>query len=357
MKEKDKKAFVEYKVTLQDSDPPTDAGKENLKVKLIDFLALDKDQVQDLINSMPAILKTGVSKKDADSFAKVLRELGALVFVEKTVEDTTVKPAKLKVKGKNQQAYKNPIYIAIFVSLLGLITASFFFKSSNQPGLSIDNESIAKMIVDIKEKKKKQAQMALKKEAAKKVVWYGKKYRSPVAISIEVLEKDEIPIIASVKWATESPGELNPQELIRGVQSVWLKEGEAIFQDLKNSEKGSRELTTEAKIYFSKQGSSERFVTSATLEKVVEVEKKTDTEEEDKDKKKKKSKSRTYKFSLEHQPRAKFLGEPFYIEYTNDKGYSIILNQEIELLKKEDKEDTNISKILDEGVKSKTKVK
>ncbi len=341
MKQENKKAFAGHRVTLQDSNPSTEEAKESLKENLVKFLEIDSSEVQELINSMPVILKSGVSKEEAISFAQVLRELGALVFVEKEIEEKKTIEKKNETSSKHEKNLKNPLFLGMGALILSLLAAVFFLTGTKkQSSFNIDSESIAKMIVDIKDKRIKKKE---EKNKAKEVIWYGKKYLSPVAISIEVLERNDQPVIASIKFATESPGELSPQELIRGLKSVWLKEGDAIFKDLENLEKKKSILETEAKIYFLKQEANERFVTKATLEKI---------EPDEEMSPKEKKKHRLYKFSIEHHPKPQFLGEPFFLEYGEEKGYSVVLNQEIELEKKEDKEDTNIAKILEEGIQS-----
>ena len=321
-----------YKVILHDADPNTPEGRAALEENLIQFLELDPERVQDLMQSLPVTLKSEVTEEEAKAFAKILREQGGLVFVE-TVKDMTssqalgqIVPSIDKLKAIQKHPYFIP-GIAIFVAVLLLAN---MLRPEEKPSIVIDTNSLTTLLQSQKSILEP-GQSSERKKKLLNIVYAGKSYIRPVAITAEAVEKGPKIIQFTAKIATESPGELTPEEIIRGVQLTWLEKGEAVFTKRVEAEDSNEnpKFKGDAKLYLTRGELNERVVAEAILEQLP-----TDNKRE-----------RKFNLKIIYKPKNQFINDPYFIEYKEDTGYSIVLNQTVTLAKKVEEKKSALNKL------------
>ena len=326
-------AFLEFKVILKDSDPSTPQGKIALRDKLISFLEVNEARVDELISSLPVTLKSGVSEEEARAFAKILRELGALVFVEKTIvnEESESGKSLIHAKFEPKEFHKHPYFLTMLLTLaiIGILSSNLL-KRPVQQGFVVDVDSLKKMLDSQKLITSKNNDSEVKSSVEK--ILTGKSFKRPVALNVDLVEKDGKLERAIVKFATESPGDTTPEQIIRGVQLPWLQEGEVQFdrsQVRKVKNKNKERLKSEAKLYIIRGDSSERIVAESSIEITPTL----------------KGQARICIFRIRYKPKDQFESDPFFIEFKQEAGYSIILNQEVTITEKEKIEESPLIKL------------
>jgi hypothetical protein len=312
---------------------------------MVETLGLDHERVEEIVNSMPITLRENVTLPQAQEFASVLRELGALVFVEeqKVTSDEPVlkqeavapdipqapQPEVAAAKKKKAANWYSQTSVIVVIAIVAVCAALLVILPSfrKDQGMEISPTALKRMLKTqekiLNEKKNESSDEVLQES------WFGEIDDQDINIKLAILTGNGKPLRAIFKVSTEFPGERSAEEIIRGKYRPWLRSGEGelglyiepeeIYGPKLSPQIKETLLIGAARIYMETGGLGSRIVADTNLAMAAV----------------KSPEIREFQIAMRYLPKEKFINNQFFVDYTKIRGYSLVVNKSIVVHRRE----------------------